>query len=56
LAFFALGINLANSAPLCTGKKWPITALELPEVNKPQARISGVVISIALQYIQIPAI
>jgi hypothetical protein len=22
-------------------KRWPITALELPEVNKPQARISG---------------
>jgi hypothetical protein len=23
-------------------ERWPITALELPEVNKPQARISGV--------------
>jgi hypothetical protein len=42
LAIFALGINLANSASFCTGKKWPITALELPEVNKSQARISGV--------------
>jgi hypothetical protein len=42
-ALFTLGINLAKSAPLCTG-----TALELHEVNKPQATISGVGISIAL--------
>jgi hypothetical protein len=32
-----------------------MTALELSEVNKSQARISGVGISIPLQYIQIPA-
>jgi hypothetical protein len=37
-------------------KKWPIAVLDLPEVNKPQARISGVRSSIALQYIQTPAI
>jgi hypothetical protein len=37
-ALFALGFNLAKSCE----ERWPITALELPEVNKPQARISGV--------------
>jgi hypothetical protein len=52
-ALFTLGISLANSAPLCTGKK---VALELPEVNKPREMISGVGISVALQYIQISAI
>jgi hypothetical protein len=58
LAPFALGINLAESAPLAVAHKkmWPITALELPDINKPQARISGVGISIPLQYVQTPAI
>jgi hypothetical protein len=42
-------LTVANTAPLSTGKKWPITALELTEINKPQARIAGVDISIALQ-------
>jgi hypothetical protein len=42
--------------PFAQAKTWPITALELPEVNKPRERISGVGICIALQYIQIPAI
>jgi hypothetical protein len=37
-------------------KRWLITALELPEVNKPQARISGVLYNTMLQYIQTPAI
>jgi hypothetical protein len=40
-ALFTLGLNLAKSTPLAA-RRWPITALELPEVNKPQARISGV--------------
>jgi hypothetical protein len=44
-----------NLLPSPREKRCPITALELSEVNKPQARISGVGISIPLQYIQIPA-
>jgi hypothetical protein len=43
--------TLPNLLPSPREKRWPITALELPEVNKPQARISGVGISIPLQYI-----
>jgi hypothetical protein len=42
--------------PFAWAKKWPIIALELPDVNKPQVRISGVGIFIAFQYIQTPAI
>jgi hypothetical protein len=41
LALFTLGLILAKSTSLAA-RRWPITALELTEVNKPQARISGV--------------
>jgi hypothetical protein len=44
-ASFLLGIKCPNLLPLPLTERWPITALEtthLPEVNKPQARISGV--------------
>jgi hypothetical protein len=41
-ALFALGLNLAKSTPLAVRRRRPITGLELPKVNKPQARISGV--------------
>jgi hypothetical protein len=41
-ALFALGLNLAKSTSSPYEERWPITALEFPEVNKPQARISGV--------------
>jgi hypothetical protein len=43
-----LALTVANSAPNITRKRWPITALKttrhLPEINKPHARIPGVVI------------
>jgi hypothetical protein len=41
-ALFALGLNLAKSTSPPCEERWPVTALELPEVNKPQARISEV--------------
>jgi hypothetical protein len=43
-----LELTVANSAPLAQAKKWPITAIELSEINRSQVRISGVEISIAL--------
>jgi hypothetical protein len=49
-------LTMAILLHLPRAKKWPITALELPEINKPQARISGVEISNSLQQIQTPAI
>jgi hypothetical protein len=44
-----------NLLPSPREKRWPITTLELPEVIKPQARITGEGISIPLQCIKIPA-
>jgi hypothetical protein len=38
---FTLGLDLAKSTSSPREKRWPITALEHPEVNKPQARMSG---------------
>jgi hypothetical protein len=46
--------HLAKSASLTTRKKVANHSPWTPEVNKPQARISGVGISIPLQYIQTP--
>jgi hypothetical protein len=50
-----LELTLPILLPFARAKKWPITALDLPEVNKPRDRISGMGISIVLQYIQRPA-
>jgi hypothetical protein len=36
-----LDLTELNLLPSPRKERWPITTLELPEVNKPQARISG---------------
>jgi hypothetical protein len=41
-ALSTLGLNLAKSTPLATRRKVANHSPRTPEVNKPQARISGV--------------